>query len=108
MKSNLDATFAALADPTRRAILQRLLSGEAAVTDLAKPFSLSARAVAKHVAVLEAAGLVTRRRVAQRNMTSLRGEALKDVEAWLQSYRVTWGKRFTQLGEHLAAKRGRA
>jgi DNA-binding transcriptional ArsR family regulator len=75
------------------------------VTDLAQPFALSARAIAKHIAVLESAGLVTRRRVAQRNITSLRGEAFRDVEGWLQSYRAIWDERFSKLGQQLAAKR---
>ena len=104
MKSNLDAAFAALADPTRRAILERLLEGDAAVTDLAQPFSLSARAVAKHIAVLEAAGLVTRHRLAQRNMTSLRGDAFREAQSWLEHYRITWDERFAKLGKHLSAK----
>ena len=102
MKSDLDATFAALSDPTRRAILQRLIDGEASVADLAAPFELSPRAVAKHVAVLEAAGLVTRRREAQRNMAALRPDAFRDIDKWLQIYTDIWGERFTRLGAHLA------
>jgi DNA-binding transcriptional ArsR family regulator len=102
MKSDLDMTFAALSDPTRRAILQRLIDGEASVADLAAPFELSPRAVAKHVAVLEAAGLVTRRREAQRNMAALRPDAFRDISKWLQIYGDIWGERFTRLGAHLA------
>jgi DNA-binding transcriptional ArsR family regulator len=107
MKSDLDATFAALSDPTRRAILQRLIDGEASVADLAAPFELSPRAVAKHVAVLEAAGLVTRRREAQRNMAALRPDAFRDIDKWLQIYTDIWGERFTRLGAHLAKPRPR-
>jgi DNA-binding transcriptional ArsR family regulator len=107
MKSDLDVTFAALSDPTRRAILQRLIDGEASVADLAAPFELSPRAVAKHVAVLEAAGLVTRRREAQRNMAALRPDAFRDISKWLQIYADIWGERFTRLGAHLARPRPR-
>lgn len=107
MSSNLDMTFAALSDPTRRAILQRLIDGEASVADLAAPFDLSPRAVAKHVAVLEAAGLITRRREAQRNMAALRPAAFRDIGKWLQIYAGIWNERFTRLGAHLARRRPR-
>lgn len=107
MSSNLDMTFAALSDPTRRAILQRLIDGEASVADLAAPFDLSPRAVAKHVAVLEAAGLITRRCEAQRNMAALRPDAFRDIGKWLQIYAGIWNERFTRLGVHLARRRPR-
>ncbi len=107
MSSNLDMTFATLSDPTRRAILQRLIEGEACVADLATPFDLSPRAVAKHVAVLEAAGLITRRREAQRNMAALRPNAFRDISKWLQIYSDVWNERFTKLGAHLARRRPR-
>lgn len=107
MSSDLDMTFAALSDPTRRAILHRLIDGAASVADLAAPFDLSPRAVAKHVAVLEAAGLVTRRREAQRNMAALRPDAFRDIGKWLQIYSVVWNERFTKLGAHLARRRSR-
>lgn len=107
MKHDLNAVFAALADPTRRAILRRLREGDAPVVELAQPFDLSPRAIAKHIAVLEAAGLVTRHRLAQRNMTRVRPEALQQIDVWLQDYRATWDTRLTKLGKHLAQRRKR-
>lgn len=98
----LSATFAALADPTRRAILDRLLRGEASVAELAEPFAMTPRAVSKHVAVLEAAGLVTRGRDAQRRPSRIRADPLVDIDAWLQSYRRLWQHRFDHLDERLA------
>lgn len=98
----LSTTFAALADPTRRAILARLLKGEASVAELAEPFHMTTRAVSKHIGVLEAAGLVTRGRDAQRRPSRIRAEPLVDVDAWLQRYRRLWNSRFQRLDERLA------
>jgi DNA-binding transcriptional ArsR family regulator len=98
----LSATFAALSDPTRRAILARLLKGEASVAELAEPFQMTTRAVSKHIGVLEAAGLVTRGRDAQRRPSRIRAEPLVDVDTWLQSYRRLWISRFQRLDERLA------
>ena len=98
----LSATFSALADPTRRAILARLLEGEASVNELAAPFRMTTRAVSKHIGVLEAAGLVTRGRDAQRRPSRIRAEPLLDVDAWLQSYRGLWNRRFRRLDARLA------
>ena len=105
--TDLDAVFGALADPTRRAILARLRRGEASVADLAAPFELTPRAIAKHVAVLEAAGLVSRSRDAQRRPSRLRAEGLAAVDRWLEGYRDLWSDRFDRLGRRLAEqKRG--
>ena len=93
----LDATFAALADPTRRAILARLASGEASVTELAKPFAISQPAISKHLNVLERAGLISRRRDAQRRPRRLEGKPLADASGWLESYRHLWEGRFQHL-----------
>lgn len=97
----LSAVFAALADPTRRAILARLMQGEASVAELAAPFSMSVRAVSKHVAVLEAAGLVSRGRDAQRRPSRIRAEPLRDIDLWLESYRRLWEDRFDRLARKL-------
>ena len=97
----LSAIFGALADPTRRAILERLMSGEASVGELAEPFRMTTRAVSKHIAVLEAAGLVTRARDAQRRPSRIRAEPLAEVDEWLQAYRSLWAGRFQRLGERL-------
>ena len=101
----LSATFAALADPTRRAILARLLTGEASVAELAAPFEMTTRAVSKHVGVLEAAGLVMRGRDAQRRPSRIRAEPLADIDAWLQGYRRLWDQRFDRLAEYLAEEK---
>lgn len=94
----LSRTFAALADPTRRAILLRLRErGEASVGDLAAPFDLTPRAISKHIGVLEAAGLVSRGRDAQRRPSQLRIEPLVEIDAWLRDYRAVWDHRFTAL-----------
>ncbi|MEU8251342.1 metalloregulator ArsR/SmtB family transcription factor [Nonomuraea sp. NPDC048916] len=98
----LSAVFAALADPTRRAILARLLDGDASVAELAEPFSMTQRAVSKHIAVLESAGLITRGRDAQRRPSRIRLDPLTDVDAWLDSYRQVWQDRFDRLDERLA------
>ena len=93
----LDATFAALADPTRRAILARLASGEASVTELAKPFAMSQPAISKHLKVLERAGLISRSRDAQRRPCRLRGKPLADASEWLEAYRQFWEQSFQRL-----------
>jgi DNA-binding transcriptional ArsR family regulator len=98
----LDGVFAALSDPTRRAILGRLAEGEATVNELAEPFSISLQAVSKHLKVLEAAGLITRGRDAQRRPCRLRPEALAGAEVWLERYRALWERSFDQLAQHLS------
>ncbi len=97
----LSATFAALADPTRRAILARLTEGEATVGELAAPFSISFQAVSRHLRVLEHAGLVERGRTAQLRPSRLRGEPLREVAAWLEAYRGFWDASFDRLDERL-------
>ena len=98
----LTATFAALADPTRRAILERLAAGEATVNELAAPFPLTLQAVSKHLKVLEHAGLVTRTKDAQRRPCRLSPEPLKDATEHLERYRQLWSSSFDALAEHLA------
>jgi DNA-binding transcriptional ArsR family regulator len=98
----LDATFAALSDPTRRAILARLAAGEATVNELAEPFEMSLPAVSKHLKVLERAGLVTRGRDAQRRPCRLAAEPLRDVVAWAEAYRRFWDESFDRLDAYLA------
>jgi DNA-binding transcriptional ArsR family regulator len=93
----LDATFAALADPTRRAILARLASGEASVTELAKPFAMTQPAVSKHLKVLERAGLISRGRDAQRRPCQLEAERLAEANGWLEEYRQFWEGSFQRL-----------
>ena len=93
----LDATFAALADPTRRAILARLASGEASVTELAKPFAMSQPAISKHLKVLERAGLIARGRDAQRRPCRLVAQPLADANNWLEGYRQFWEGSFERL-----------
>jgi DNA-binding transcriptional ArsR family regulator len=97
----LSATFAALADPTRRAILARLMDGEATVNELAAPFPMSSQAVGKHLRVLESAGLIERRRSAQLRPSRLRGVALKDAAEWLETYREFWEAGFDRLDQRL-------
>jgi DNA-binding transcriptional ArsR family regulator len=97
----LDARFAALADPTRRAILKRLAKGEATVTQLAKPFPVSQPAITKHLKVLERAGLISRSRDAQRRPCRLRPEAIKDVADWTETYRKFWEERYDKLDGYL-------
>lgn len=99
--TQLDMTFAALSDSTRRAILARLLAGEASVAELAAPFQLTTRAVSKHVSVLEAAGLVTRSRTAQMRPSRIQAAPLAEVDRWLDSYRVLWNGRFDRLEKRL-------
>jgi DNA-binding transcriptional ArsR family regulator len=93
----LDATFAALADPTRRAILARLSSGEASVTELARPFKMSQPAISKHLRVLERAGLISRGRDAQRRPRRIEGKRLAEATAWLEEYRRFWEGSFERL-----------
>ncbi len=95
--NHLDATFAALADPTRRAILARLASGEASVTELAEPFAMSQPAISKHLKVLERAGLISRGRDAQRRPCRLEAQPLAEATEWLEGYRQFWEARFQQL-----------
>ncbi len=94
---HLDATFAALADPTRRAILARLASGEASVTQLAKPFSMTQPAISKHLKVLERAGLISRGRDAQMRPCRLEAKPLADANGWLENYRRFWEGSFQRL-----------
>ena len=93
----LDATFAALADPTRRAILARLTSGEATVMQLGEPFSMSQPAISKHIKVLERAGLITRGRDAQKRPCRLEAEPLAQANQWLERYREFWEQSFERL-----------
>jgi DNA-binding transcriptional ArsR family regulator len=93
----LNATFAALADPTRRAILARLASGEAAVMELAKPFAMSQPAISKHLRVLEHAGLISRGRDAQRRPCRIEAKPLAEANQWLERYRQFWGSSFRRL-----------
>ena len=97
----LSATFSALADPTRRAILARLVTGETSVGELAKPFEMSLPAVSKHLKVLERAGLIARSREAQWRPCRIEPEALKGVDDWLEKYRRLWEERFDRLDVYL-------
>lgn len=97
----LTATLAAIADPTRRAILARLTEGEATVTELAAPFDVSMPAITKHLQVLERAGLVTRSRDAQRRPVRLRAEGLKPAAEWLERYRELWEQRLDRLADYV-------
>jgi DNA-binding transcriptional ArsR family regulator len=99
----LSTTFAALADPTRRAILARLADGEATVGELAEPFPISVQAVSKHLRVLERAGLIERGRSAQLRPSRLRAAPLQDAAAWLETYRRFWDASFDRLDERLRA-----
>ena len=98
----LSATFSALADPTRRAILARLSSGEISVTKLAEPFEMSMPAISKHLKVLERAGLIARGRQAQWRPCRLEAGPLKDVSNWLENYRQFWEESFDRLDVYLA------
>ena len=97
----LSATFSALADPTRRAILARLALGETSVTELAEPFAMSMPAVSKHLKVLERAGLIVRGREAQWRPCRIEAQALKPVDEWLENYRRLWEQRFDRLEDYL-------
>lgn len=97
----LSAIFAALADPTRRAILARLTEGDATVTELAEPFDISLPAISRHLKVLEQAGLITRTRSAQWRTSSLQTEPLREVLDWVEPYRKLWDARLDRLDAHL-------
>jgi DNA-binding transcriptional ArsR family regulator len=97
----LSTTFAALADPTRRAILARLSDSDATVSELAEPFPMTLQAVSKHLKVLERAGLIARGRSAQLRPSRLQGAALKEVADWVAEYRGHWEDSFDRLDEHL-------
>src|SRR5512134_507681 len=97
----LSATFAALADPTRRAILARLVSGECSVTELAEPFDMSLPAVSKHLRVLERAGLIAQGREAQWRPCRIQGRPLKQVADWAEDYRHVWESRLDRLGTYI-------
>jgi DNA-binding transcriptional ArsR family regulator len=103
----LSATFAALADPTRRAILARLALGETSVTELSKPFDISGPAISKHLKVLESAGLITRGREAQWRPCRLEPDALKGVDHWLERYRRLWEERLDRLDQYLRTLQSR-
>ncbi len=97
----LDATFAALADPTRRAILARLSQGEASVAELAEPFAMSQPAISKHLKVLENAGLISTAQSAQRRPRKIEAAPLAEANAWLEEYRQFWERRYSALDELL-------
>jgi DNA-binding transcriptional ArsR family regulator len=103
----LSLKFAALADPTRRAILARLALGETSVTELAEPFDMSLPAVSKHLKVLERAGLIARGREAQWRPCRLEPKALRQVDDWLEAYRRLWDARFDRLDEYLGKLQGK-
>ena len=103
MTDRLSSTFAALADPTRRAILARLALGETSVLKLAEPFDMSLPAVSKHLKVLERAGLITRGRDAQMRPCRIDARALKEADDWLEEYRRLWEERLDRLGDYLKA-----
>ena len=103
----LDAAFAALADPTRRAILARLALGETSVTEIAKPFDISGPAISKHLKVLEGAGLITRGREAQWRPCKIEPVGLKSVDDWLEQYRKLWEERFDRLDAYLRKLQGK-
>jgi DNA-binding transcriptional ArsR family regulator len=99
--ARLNATFAALADPTRRAILNRLARGEASVMQLARPFAMSQPAISKHLKVLERAGLISRGRDAQRRPCRIEAKPLAEADEWLENYRRIWEANFQRLDELL-------
>ncbi|HEY7403126.1 MAG TPA: metalloregulator ArsR/SmtB family transcription factor [Candidatus Angelobacter sp.] len=101
MADSLSNTFAALADPTRRAILARLATGEASVTELAEPFDMSMPAISKHLKVLERAGLISRGREAQWRPCRIQPQPLKDISDWVEEYRKIWEQRLDRLDEYL-------
>ena len=104
---HLSATFAALADPTRRAILARLAAGDASVTELAEPFAMSLPAVSKHLKVLERAGLIARGRERQWRPAQLQAGPLREVAEWTERYRRFWEERYDRLDEYLGELQGR-
>jgi DNA-binding transcriptional ArsR family regulator len=97
----LSVIFGALADPTRRAILERLAGGDATVGEIRAPFAISQPAVSRHLKVLESAGLVSRRRQGTANLSRLEPEALREADGWLERYRAVWEERFERLDEVL-------
>jgi DNA-binding transcriptional ArsR family regulator len=101
MRANLDLTFAALADPTRRAILSRLARGEASVMELAEPFEMSQPAISKHLKVLERAGLISRGRDAQRRPCRLEPEPLREINVWIKKFQKQWEEHFEALDDLL-------
>ena len=101
-EQQLDATFAALADPTRRAILARLASGEATVLELAEPFAISLPAVSRHLKVLEQAGLISRGRDAQWRPARIETRALEQLDSWVEKYRALWQRDFDRMDAYLA------
>ena len=107
MTDQLSTTFAALADPTRRAILARLASGETSVTEIARPFEMSMPAVSKHLKVLERAGLITRGREAQWRPCALDAAPLKEVVEWAEPFRRFWEGSFNRLDEYLQELQGK-
>ena len=108
MTSNrLDATFAALSDPTRRAILARLAAGDASVTELTKPFAMRQPAISKHLKVLERAGLIARRREAQWRHCRINGAPLKQVADWTERYRHVWEERLDRLDVYVQQMKAR-
>lgn len=106
--TSLDATFAALADPTRRAILARLAQGEASVNELAEPFAMSQPAISKHLKVLERAGLVSRGKDAQRRPRKLEAKPLAEAEAWIERYREFWEGNYQRLDALLDELQGKS
>jgi len=105
--AHLDSTFAALADPTRRAILARLARGEATVGELAEPFAMSLPAISKHLRVLQRAGLISRGRDAQRRPCKLVAAPLKEVSDWTEHYRHLWEQKFDRLDDYLRELQGK-
>ena len=99
--AQLDRTFAALADPTRRAIMEQLADGEATVSELAEPFPVSVQAVSKHLKVLEGAGLITRGRTGQLRPSRIDGAALKEAAEWIEGYRAFWERAFERMERRL-------
>jgi len=107
-EDRLSVIFGALADPTRRAILGRLADGEATVTELAEPFSISLPAISRHLKVLERAGLISRSRYGQWLSSTLEAAPLKEATDWMEGYRQFWGASFDRLDEHLRRVQRRA
>ena len=104
--AQLDRTFAALADPTRRAILSRLATGDATVSELAEPLPISIQAVSKHLKVLEGAGLITRGRTAQLRPSHLEGASLREAAEWIEGYRAFWERGFERMEHRLGRRNG--
>ena len=104
-EDDLSLTFAALADPTRRAILSRLVGGDATVNELAEPFAMTVQAVSKHLKVLERAGLITRSRAAQARPCHLEPEPLESAADWIVRHRELWAERYDRLDQHIASLR---